>query len=82
MDVARLNFSHGSYDSHKLIIANIRAAAKQVGKTVAIMQDLQGRVSGWSAPWWDRTITWWGGGLYSPVAINYRLITGKKKIIH
>lgn len=42
MDVARLNFSHGTYAEHRTLIKNIRAAAKKAGRTVAIMQDLQG----------------------------------------
>lgn len=42
MDVARLNFSHGSYDNHAMLIRRIRAAAKKVGVPLAIMQDLQG----------------------------------------
>ncbi|MFH0818486.1 MAG: pyruvate kinase [Patescibacteria group bacterium] len=42
MDVARLNFSHGTYRQHATLIKNIRAAAKQAGRNVAIMQDLQG----------------------------------------
>lgn len=42
MDIARLNFSHGTYDQHKEIIDNVREACKITGKTVAIMQDLQG----------------------------------------
>ncbi len=42
MNVARLNFSHGSYDNHRLLIKNIRAAALKVKKPVAILQDLQG----------------------------------------
>jgi pyruvate kinase len=42
MDVARLNFSHGSYINHELLIKRIRAAAKKVGVPLAIMQDLQG----------------------------------------
>src|ERR1700749_2736046 len=42
MDVARLNFSHGSHDFHRGLVDAIRAAAKREGKTVAIMQDLQG----------------------------------------
>ncbi len=42
MDVARLNFSHGTHDDHKLLIKTIRSASKEVGKTVAIMGDLQG----------------------------------------
>ncbi len=42
MNVCRLNFSHGTYENHALLIANIRAAAKKVGHTVAILGDLQG----------------------------------------
>lgn len=40
--VARLNFSHGDYKSHRGFIRNIRKAAKNVGIEVAILQDLQG----------------------------------------
>lgn len=42
MDVARLNFSHGTHDFHRGMIKNIREAAARSGKAVAIMQDLQG----------------------------------------
>lgn len=42
MDVARLNFSHGTYQSHALLIRHIRVASRRAGKTVAILQDLQG----------------------------------------
>jgi pyruvate kinase len=42
MNVARLNFSHGDFDSHKKVIENIRAAARSVGRRVAIMGDLPG----------------------------------------
>jgi len=42
MDVARLNFSHGSHNGHLKIINNIRKASKRTGKTVAILGDLQG----------------------------------------
>lgn len=42
MNVARLNFSHGSYENHLLLIENIRAAAKKEKTYVAILQDLQG----------------------------------------
>jgi len=42
MNVARLNFSHGSYDDHRALIKTIRLAAKRLHKQVAIMQDLQG----------------------------------------
>jgi len=40
--VARLNFSHGDYPSHKKLVKNIRKAAKNLGIEVAILQDLQG----------------------------------------
>ena len=42
MDVARLNFSHGSYDGHARLIANVRKAAQQAGVPLCILQDLQG----------------------------------------
>lgn len=42
MSVARLNFSHGSHQSHEKKIQVIRQAAKELGKPVAIMQDLGG----------------------------------------
>ena len=42
MDVARLNFSHGTQDEHALAIEWLRAASVQVGKTMAIIGDLQG----------------------------------------
>ena len=42
MDVARLNFSHGSHADHAQSIALIRAAAIKHQKPVAILADLQG----------------------------------------
>ncbi|KAB2879032.1 pyruvate kinase [bacterium] len=42
MDIARLNFSHGTHDAHQIVISNIREAAKKSGRHVAILQDLQG----------------------------------------
>jgi pyruvate kinase len=42
MNVARLNFSHGDHDEHGQRIINIREAAKQAGKTVAILLDTKG----------------------------------------
>ncbi|MDR3608414.1 MAG: pyruvate kinase [Oligoflexia bacterium] len=42
MDVARLNFSHGTHDFHRGLIQNIREASRKAKKPVAIMQDLQG----------------------------------------
>ena len=42
MNVARLNFSHGSYEHHTKIIKNLRKSEKKTGKRIGILQDLQG----------------------------------------
>ena len=42
MDVARLNFSHGTHAEHLKCIQLLRAAASELGKTIAILADLQG----------------------------------------
>jgi pyruvate kinase len=42
MDVARLNFSHGTHESHGKLISLIRDCARARGKPIAILQDLQG----------------------------------------
>lgn len=42
MDVARLNFSHGTHEDHLATIALLRAAALKMNKPVGILGDLQG----------------------------------------
>lgn len=42
VDVARMNLSHGSYDVHEEVYANVRKAAEDAGKPVAVLVDLQG----------------------------------------
>lgn len=42
MNVARLNFSHGSYENHVTLIKNVQAVSKKLGVPIAILQDLQG----------------------------------------
>jgi pyruvate kinase len=42
MNVARLNFSHGAFDGHKQVIDNLRAAARDMGRRIAIMADMPG----------------------------------------
>jgi pyruvate kinase len=42
MDVARLNFSHGSHQDHAQNIATLRKLALELEKPIAIMADLQG----------------------------------------
>src|ERR671938_2132651 len=42
MDVARLNFSHGSAEQHAETAQRVREAAGRAGRPVAILQDLPG----------------------------------------
>jgi pyruvate kinase len=42
VNVVRLNFSHGTADEKRKIVALVRQAAKEVGKIVGILGDLQG----------------------------------------
>jgi len=42
MNVARVNFSHGTHDQHAATIALVRRLAKESGKPIAILGDLQG----------------------------------------
>ncbi|MDH7499013.1 MAG: pyruvate kinase [candidate division NC10 bacterium] len=42
MDVARLNFSHGTREGHQSVIQAIRQISKERGKEVGILQDLAG----------------------------------------
>jgi pyruvate kinase len=42
MDVARLNFSHGTAEEHAEVIGRVRDAAGRAGRQVAVMQDLPG----------------------------------------
>jgi pyruvate kinase len=42
MDVARLNFSHGTHEEHGRNIANLRAISGELDTPVTILQDLQG----------------------------------------
>src|SRR5512147_2817357 len=42
MDVARLNFSHGTHEEHARVIERLRRAAAKQERTICILQDLQG----------------------------------------
>ena len=42
MDVARLNFSWGTYDGHAALIFAVRDVSKRIGKKILIVQDLSG----------------------------------------
>src|SRR5213594_674241 len=42
LDVARLNFSHGTHDEHAEVLRRLREGEARWGRPVAILQDLQG----------------------------------------
>ena len=42
MDVARLNFSHGDLESHRRMAEWVRRGAEEAGRSVAVLQDIQG----------------------------------------
>ncbi|HSE48793.1 MAG TPA: pyruvate kinase [Terriglobales bacterium] len=42
MDVARLNFSHGTHEEHARVIERLRRVAQKEGRSICILQDLQG----------------------------------------
>src|SRR4051812_18311550 len=42
LNVARLNFSHGTHEQHAATVAVIREVASELGRPVAILGDLQG----------------------------------------
>src|SRR5215475_13833253 len=42
MNVARLNFSHGSHEDHAKVLHAVRSEADKRGKAVAALLDLQG----------------------------------------
>ncbi len=48
MDVARLNFSHGTHETHADTISSLRSISSRLGRPLAILQDLQGpKISRW-----------------------------------
>ena len=53
MNIARLNFSHGTHDQHAQVIAALRGISEKTGRAVGVLQDLQGpkiRVGDLAAP--------------------------------
>ena len=42
VDVFRLNFSHGTHETHAAVIARIRTAAEMAHRPIAILPDLSG----------------------------------------
>src|SRR3954470_17801945 len=53
MDVARLNFSHGTYEEHLARLGSVRAAQAELGRPIAVLVDLCGpkiRIAGLTEP--------------------------------
>jgi pyruvate kinase len=42
MDVARLNFSHGTHTEHQAVFTRLRRLSQETGRPVTILQDIQG----------------------------------------
>ena len=42
MDVARLNFSHGTHEEHLAVLKRVRRLSERTGQPVAVLQDLSG----------------------------------------
>jgi pyruvate kinase len=42
LDVARINFSHGTHEQHARVIADVRRVSAELGRAIAILGDLQG----------------------------------------
>ncbi len=68
MDVARLNFSHGDHETHRRFAGWVRAASEEVGRVVALLQDIQGpKIRVGSFP---------GGSIELAVGQEVRLVCG------
>jgi pyruvate kinase len=68
MDVARLNFSHGDYKTHRQLADWVRAAAEEDGRCVALLQDIQGPKL--------RVGVFPGGSVELADGVEVRLLTG------
>ena len=42
MDAARINFSHGTYESHTVEINNVKQAREETGKPIPLILDTKG----------------------------------------
>ncbi len=69
MDVARLNFSHGTHASHIRVVEWLREAASEAGRSVAVLQDIQGPKT--------RVGRFLGGGVEVDRGDTVRLVVGR-----
>jgi len=77
MDVARLNFSHGTHVAHGKVVKSLKSLSKSLNRPVAVMLDLQGPKI--------RTGLIKGGSLmvkdHDPLTITTRLVKGGPGLI-
>src|SRR5215471_6398960 len=78
MNVARLNFSHGSHVEHEQVIRRVRAISTHLGCVVALLQDLQGPKIRTGKLQDGKPVTLVDG---SHIAITTRDVTGNTQII-
>jgi pyruvate kinase len=78
MNVARLNFSHGTHDEHEVVIERIRAIAKRLNYPIAILQDLQGPKIRTGQLQGGQPVKLVDG---APITITNRLITGNAQTV-
>jgi pyruvate kinase len=71
MDVARLNFSHGTHEAHLQLFNWVREASDDVGRPVAILQDISGPGV--------RVGTFPGGSVYVPEGAEVTLTPGTRE---
>src|ERR1051326_6206051 len=72
MNVARLNFSHGTHAEHEQVVRRVRAISARLGCAVAILQDLQGPKIRTGKLANDKPVTLIDG---SPITITTRNVT-------
>ena len=89
MDVARLNFSHGSHEEHGARLARLREAAARKKKPIAALQDLCGpkiRTGSFPAPFDLKTgsditlVEGEGAGNETTIPINYEGLAGDVRV--
>ncbi|MEO8970630.1 MAG: pyruvate kinase [Ktedonobacteraceae bacterium] len=78
MNVARLNFSHGTQDQHAIVIERVREISARLGCAVAILQDLQGPKIRTGALEGGKPVTLVDG---AEVTITTRPIVGNARLI-
>jgi pyruvate kinase len=79
MDVARLNFSHGSYAEHAAVITALRAASAHLNRPIAILQDLQGPKIRTGTLQDHRPVTLTDG---APITITTREVVGTAALLN